>query len=116
MYLCWREAFGLGVDTPNATVSFVEFTEPQGPFSAMQLHALRHFDTTRSALLSTSIDIPEDLLEHLDNTKRGPEVIWYERMRTSIGRLAYIYLLFVQTILRGCEHIFGITLLRTSRR
>jgi hypothetical protein len=82
----------------------------------MYLHALRHFDTDRVDLLSTNIDSPEELLEHLDNTKRGQEVIWYEKMRTSIGRVTYIYLLFVQMILMGCERIFGITLLRTSRR
>lgn len=107
---------GWGIDSPNATVTCVEYTEPRGRLSTMQLHALRHFDTNRSDLTSTNVDSPEDLLEVLDNTKRGPEAIWYEKMRTSFGRFAYFYLLFVHTILKGCEHIFGITLLRTSRR
>jgi hypothetical protein len=55
------------------------------------------------------------LLTELDNSKRGPDVIWYEKMRRFWGGVAYCSFYGLAEIIKFWSWVFSVKILRSSR-
>jgi hypothetical protein len=106
---------GWKVNPQNARVQLIESDHENKQVAALSVHAFKIFDNNELNYRIRRIEDQQELSNHLDNTKRGPEVLWYERMRQVWGKLVYAYFFLINIILKGFGKIFGVTILRSSQ-
>ena len=104
-----------GVDRPDVRIRLMEIDHANKKITALSLHAYRIFDNTSFPYKRQCIEGARELFNHLDNTKRGPNVLWYERTRRVWGRIAYISFYCLSEIIKAISWALGIKLLRSSR-
>ena len=99
----------------KANIELYEVDHENAKITVMSAHAFKIFDSVKVNYRMQCIKDPHLLFAHLDNSRRGEEVIWYERMRQVWGRIVYVYLYFVYLLLIGCSKVLGVNLLRSSK-
>jgi hypothetical protein len=107
---------GWGVNHPDVNIQLVEIDHDNNKTSAaFNLHAFRVLDNNQFPYQMQIIENPQELFNHLDNSKRGPDVLWYERMRRIWGGAAFYTLYIFSEFTKLITGIFGIRVLRSSK-
>jgi len=83
--------------------------------ATFKLHAHRIFDNATFPYQMESIEDTERLFNLLDNSKRGADVLWYERMRRIWGGVAFVSIFAISQLFRLTSWIFGVRILRSSK-
>lgn len=106
---------GWGVIHPDINIQLMEIDHENKKISAMHLHSHRIFDNTTFPYQMQCYENTEELFNQLDNSKRGPDVIWYERMRRIWGGVAFYSLYSLSELVKLASWVFGVKILRSSR-
>jgi hypothetical protein len=106
---------GWGVNRPDVNIQLMEVDHENKKISAMYLHAHRIFDNTTFPYRMQCFENTEELFNRLDNSKRGPDVLWYERMRRVWGGVAFCSLYGLSELVKLVSWVFGVKVLRSSR-
>lgn len=106
---------GWGVNRPDVNIQLMEVDHENKKIAAFTLHSHRIFDNTSFPYQMHCVEDTQQLFNHLENSKRGPDVLWYERMRRIWGGIAFISLYSLSEIVRLTSWIFGVNILRSSR-
>jgi hypothetical protein len=106
---------GWGVIHPDVNIQLNEVDHENKKISAMHLHSHRIFDNTTFPYQMHCYENTEELFNRLDNSKRGPDVFWYERMRRIWGGVAFYSLYSLSELVKVVSWIFGVRILRSSR-
>jgi len=102
------------VDDPNVSIELFEVNHENKEIEALSLHSFKVYDNNQLNYRIRRVTSKQELFDHLDNTRRGPEVLWYERVRRIWGRFLYGFIYCSQAIVKGFGKIFGIQILRSS--
>ncbi len=105
---------GWGVDRPDVNIQLLEIDPDKKTAAAFKLHSHRIFDNTHFPYQIKICEETEELFNHLDNSKRGADVFWYERMRRLWGRVAFLSFSCLSVAIKGFSRVFGIRILRSS--
>lgn len=114
-HYCGGKHVGWGITHPDVKIQLQEVDHDDKQISVFYLHAYRVFDNTNPAYQTRLCEDPEQLNNHLDNSKRGADVLWYERMRRLWGGVAYIAFGILGEIIKAISWLFGVKILRSSR-
>lgn len=106
---------GWGVNHPDVNVQLLEIDHENKQISAFYLHSHRIFDNTSFPYQMQRYENTEALFNHLDNSKRGADVWWYENMRRVWGTVAYVSFYCLAQAIRTISWVFGVEILRKSR-
>jgi hypothetical protein len=107
---------GYGVDHPDVNIQLVEVDHENKKMTALYLHAHRLFDNNTFAYqMQCYQNTSEEFSNRLDNSKRGPDVFWYERMRRLWGGVAFYSFYGLSELIKLTSWIFGVRILRSSR-
>ncbi len=106
-----------GVIHPKFDIQLALF-QPKASFTSLECHSCRIFDSPDVSFTEHVITRGEDLDRELDNTKRGDDVLWYERLRLLIGSFLIYPIFFVLSrIFQFMEKYGGpIIMRRTPKR
>lgn len=105
---------GCKVNHPDVNIQLLEIDHHNKKVSGFYLHSTRIFDTNSFDYRMYRYENPQDLYDHLDNSKRGPDVLWYERMRKIWGKAADYSFLGIQEIIKFFSKLFGVKVMRSS--
>jgi hypothetical protein len=105
---------GWGVTHPDVNIQLVEIDHHKKTASALELHAHRVFDTHHISYRMQSCKNQAQLFQQLDNSKRGMDVYWYEKMRLLWGRAAYYLFYSTSCALHVVTTVTGLKILRRS--
>jgi hypothetical protein len=105
---------GWGVSHPDVNIQLLEIDHENKKASAFQLHSHRIFDNSSFPYQIQRYENNEEFFNHLDNTKRGPDVLWYERMRSLSGRVAFVTFSILADFVRFMSGLLGVKVLRSS--
>ena len=105
---------GWGINHPDVNIQLMELDSENKTASAFYLHSHRIFDNTSFPYQMQLYENTEELFNHLDNTKRGPDVFWYERMRYLSGGVAFIAFRALAELIKFTSAMLGVRLLRSS--
>ncbi len=106
---------GWGITHPDVKVQLQEVDHNDKQISVFFLHAYRVFDNTNPTYQTRLCEDPQQLNNHLDNSKRGADVLWYERMRRLWGGVAYVAFGILGEVIKTLSWLFGVKILRSSR-
>ncbi len=106
---------GWGVIHPDVNIQLNEVDHENKKISAMVLHAHRLFDNTTFPYQIQCYENTEELFNRLDNSKRGPDVFWYERMRRIWGGVAFYSFYGLSELIKLASWVFGVRILRSGR-
>ncbi len=106
---------GWGVNHPDVNIQLMEVDHDNKKISSFSLHAHRIFDNTTFPYQMQCYEDTEQLFNLLDNTKRGPDVFWYERMRRIWGGIAFYSLFTLSELVKLTSGVFGVKILRSSK-
>lgn len=106
---------GWGVDRPDVNIQLMEIDHEDKTVAAFKLHSHRIFDNSSFPYQMQVHEDTQVLFEHLDNSLRGPAVVWYEQMRQIWGRVAYISLFSFKELVTWVSWVLGVKILRSSR-
>jgi hypothetical protein len=106
---------GWGVTHPDVNIQLMEIDHENKQISTLYLHSYRIFDNTLFSYQMQCHENPNELLKHLDNSERGPDVFWYERMRRIWGKAAFYSFYGLSKLIKLISNIFGVRVLRSSR-
>jgi hypothetical protein len=111
-----QKHIGWHVDPDKVHVELIEVNHEKREIALLSAHCFKMFDNNAELNYNVSrIDSQKELSNHLDNSKRGAEVVWHERMRLIWGKILHVYFYFIYAILKGFGKLFGITILRSSK-
>ena len=102
------------VDDPNVSIELFEVNHESKEIEALSLHSFKVYDNNQLNYRIRRVISKQELFDHLDNSRRGPEVLWYERVRRIWGRFLYAFIYGSHAIVKGFGKIFGIKILRSS--
>ena len=105
---------GWGITHPDVNIQLVEIDHYEKTASTLQLHSHRLFDTHHISYRMQSFKNQTHLFQHLDNSKRGLNVYWYEKMRLLWGRAAYGLFYSISCALHVVTTLTGLRILRRS--
>lgn len=105
---------GWGITHPDVNIQLFEIDHHNKEISGFYLHAERIFDNTRFDYRMRRCEDPRELNRHLDNSKRGSDVLWYERMRRIWGGVTYYAFLGLSEMIKFFSKLFGVRVLRSS--
>lgn len=105
---------GWGVNHPDVNIQLVEIDHHNKAARTFRLHAHRIFDNNKFPYQMECIEDSEQLFNHLDNCKRGPDVFWYERMRRIWGSVVFYSFYSLSGALNLFSYAFGVKVLRSS--
>jgi hypothetical protein len=105
---------GWGVVHPDVNIQLMEFDHENKKVSTFYLHSHRIFDNTVFHYQMQCIESSQELFNHLDNSKRGADVFWYERMRRLWGGVAFFSFYGISETIKLVSWIFGVKILRSS--
>jgi hypothetical protein len=106
---------GWNLDPAKAKVELIEINHENRQIAALTLHSFKLYDNVQLDYRINRKNDPAQLNNHLDNSKRGPEVLWYERMRLIWGKIVYGYLFVMYAIVKAVQKLFGFHFLRSSQ-
>jgi len=109
---------GWGVVHPEVDVMLCECTHPKGALHPyMARHSERWFDTDVDPYsLDLNYYLGSDLNYHLDNEKRGEDVLYYEKLRRGwCGSVVYVFVNFLYRVLSAAFRSLNIPFLRTCK-
>lgn len=106
---------GWGVLHPDVNIQLMEVDHDNKKVAATYLHSHRIFDNNTFPYQMECFENTEQLFNRLDNSKRGPDVFWYERMRRLWGGVAYISFYGLSELIKLVSCVFGVKILRSSR-
>ena len=107
---------GWGIIHPDVNIQLMEVDHENKKNSAIHLHSHRIFDNRTFPYQMQCYENTEELFNRLDNSKRGPDVFWYERMRQIWGGVAFYTLYGLSELIKFTSTIFGVKILRSSRQ
>lgn len=105
---------GWGVNCRDVNIQLVEIDHNNEQASALKLHSHHMFDAHHFPYKMQSCEDGQKLFDHLDNSKRGIDVYWYERMRRFWGGAAYFSFYSISWILNVITAVSGLKILRRS--
>jgi hypothetical protein len=105
---------GCGVVHPDVNIQLMEIDHENKKMSSLYLHSHRIFDNTTFPYQIECCENPEQLFNRLDNSKRGFDVFWHERMRRLWGRIAFYSLYGLSELVKLTSWVFGVKVLRSS--
>ncbi len=103
---------GWNVDHPFVNIQLNIIDHASKKISSLGLHAYRIFDNHIHNYQIRSIEDKQELFDHLDNSKRGAEAIWYETTRRVWSMTVYSLLSSIHSVLSVMRNVFGIRILR----
>lgn len=106
---------GWGIRHPDVNIQLLEVDHENKQVAAFTLHAHRIFDNT---IFPYRMDCVEDegrLFNLLDNTKRGADVYWYEKIRLVWGKAAFMAIYTISKLIALISWFFGVQILRSSK-
>lgn len=106
---------GWGINHPDVNIQLMEIDHDNKKTRAFKLHSHRIFDNCSFPYQMQCYEDSQQLFNHLDNSKRGPDVFWYERMRRLWGGVAFISFYSISEVVNLFSSVFGIRILRSSR-
>jgi hypothetical protein len=106
---------GWGVVHPDVNIQLMEIDHENKKVSALYLHSHRIFDNNTFPYHMECVENTEQLFNRLDNSKRGPDVFWYERMRRLWGGVAFFSFYSLSEMIKLVSWIFGVRILRSSK-
>ena len=106
---------GWGVNHPDVNVQLMEVDHENKTVAAFRLHSHRIFDNATFPYQMQCVEDSERLNNMLDNSKRGPDVFWYERMRRVWGGVAFVSFQALAQLINLVSWIFGVRILRSSK-
>jgi hypothetical protein len=110
---------GCGVVHPDVNIQLRETDHENKKISVLSLHSNRIFDNNVFRYRMQCVENKEQLFNHLDNSRRVPEiikdVIWYEKIRRLWGGVAYCSFSALSELIKFVSWIFGVKILRSSR-
>jgi hypothetical protein len=109
---------GWGVTHPDVNIQLMESDHENKQVFAFNLHSHRIFDNTTFPYQVQRFERhenPQELFQQLDNTQRGPDVLWYERMRSLSGGVAFVVFRALFEMVKFVSGLLGVRLLRSSR-
>jgi hypothetical protein len=104
---------GWGVYHPDVNIQLLEIDPESNEITAFHSH--RIFDNTRFPYQIKPHENTEELFNHLDNTKRGDTVLYYEKMRSLTSRVAFFSLTLFSKLVKLFSNLLGVKILRSSR-
>jgi hypothetical protein len=108
---------GWGVVHPDVHVHLTEIEYEDKTSTAWQsLHSLRIFDNTAFPHQKRVFQGAQQLLHRLDNSSRGADIFWYEKVRRFWSRIAFYFFFGLSEIVKLISMIFGVKILRSSKR
>lgn len=112
-YAGQKHAF-CGVEHPQVGVELTVI-KPNVELSTRQSHGWKHFDTHGKINHTKRVYTdPDDLERELDNSKRGPEVEWYENFRLTGSYFIYPFFYVWSRMFHFLEDLTGIPIVRHS--
>lgn len=106
---------GWGVNRPDVHIQLIYTDHNNEMISVFGLHAHRIFDNANFPYGMRGVENAEELFNHLDNSKRGMDIYWYEQTRQLWGHIAYATFSFIYQAIQWFSWIFGIKILRSSK-
>ncbi|MBI2810921.1 MAG: hypothetical protein HYX67_08850 [Candidatus Melainabacteria bacterium] len=105
---------GWGVTHPDVNIQLAETDHDNKKVAGFYLHSHRIFDNTHFPYQMQRYESAEELNKHLDNSQRGADVLWYERMRTIWGNVAFYSLFSLSELVKLVSWMFAVKVLRRS--
>lgn len=105
---------GWGVNHPDINIQLMEIDHDNKMTHSFKLHSHRIFDNNKFPYQMECYEDSEQLFNHLDNSKRGPDVFWYERMRRIWGGVAFFSFYSISEAVKLFSSVFGVRILRSS--
>ncbi len=106
---------GWGVDHPDVNIQLMEGNFDDKKAAAFKLHSHRVFDNTTFPYYMQRYDDTQQLFDRLDNSKRGPDVLWYERMRRIWGKVTFASIYSLSVVVKFISWALGVRILRSSK-
>lgn len=106
---------GWGIDHPDVHIQLIEFDHDNQQIASFYLHAHRAFDNTTFSYHMQCYEDAQALFNHLDNSKRGPDVFWYERTRRVWGGIGFSFFWCLSKMVKFISSTFGVKILRSSK-
>ena len=103
---------GWNVDRPDINIQLNEIDHASKQISSLSLHAFRIFDNNLFNYQMRSIENKQELFNHLDNSQRGAEALWYETTRRVWSMSIYSVMSSLYSVLNFMRNVFGIKILR----
>jgi pimeloyl-ACP methyl ester carboxylesterase len=105
---------GWGVNRPDVNIQLMEVDHENKKVAAFTLHSHRIFDNTIFPYQMQRTEDTQQLFNHLDNSKRGPDVFWYEKMHRCWGKTVFFFLYGLSKAVKFISAVFRIKILRSS--
>ena len=105
---------GWGVIHPNVNIQLVETDHNNRNAQKWQLHDYRMYDNPDFPALDRIEDL-QKIWDQLDNSKRGPDVLWWEGTRRLLSGINFYAIKALAMVIRFVSWIFCIKILRSSR-
>ena len=106
---------GWGIDHPDVNIQLMEGNFDDKKAAAFKLHSHRVFDNTTFPYHMQRYDDTQQLFDRLDNSKRGPDVFWYERVRRIWGGVAFVSIYSLSVVVNFISWVLGVRILRSSK-
>ncbi|HEY2811620.1 MAG TPA: hypothetical protein VGJ00_09565 [Rhabdochlamydiaceae bacterium] len=106
---------GCNVTHPSVNIIVYNVNHEDHTIDALSQHSFKIFDNSNMNYRMQCVKNPQELFKQLDNSKRGAEVLWYERMRQIWGRVAHFLLSILHTLLTAIKKLLAIKILRSSQ-
>jgi hypothetical protein len=106
---------GWGVNRPDVRIQLMEIDHENKQAAAFTLHAHRIFDNAAFPYQMECVEGAERLFSALDNSRRGPEVLWYETKRILWGNMAFAAIFALSKMVALASWLFGVRILRSSK-
>ncbi|MES2121347.1 MAG: hypothetical protein V4492_01050 [Chlamydiota bacterium] len=105
---------GWGVNHPDVNIELLEIDHNNKSITGSYLHVHRFFDNNEFDYQVTKHEGYEALQTHLDNTKRGFDILTYENSRKVWGRALCIALKVIAVGIQFFTSLIGLKVLRKS--
>lgn len=105
---------GWGVEHPNVNIQLMRSNHENDQMNALLLHSHRIFDNTQFPYHMRCIENTKELFEQLDNSERGIDILWYEKMRRLWGTVAFYTIRIFARFIHSVSHLLEIKILRRS--
>lgn len=109
-----QKHIGWGVEHPDVNIQLTKSDHENKQVAALTLHSHRIFDNTHFPYQMQCVENAQELFNELDNSKRGDEVFWYEKMRRFWGTIAFYALYFFSEFIKIFSAGLGVKILRRS--
>lgn len=106
---------GWGVTHPDVNIQLMMIGHDDKEAQVFTLHSHRIFDNHVYPYQMQIHEDKEKLFDLLDNSKRGPEVVWYEKTRRLWGGVAFVSFTIIAKVIKAISSFFGLRILRSSK-